>query len=316
MVPSFKWLQMVEWREHVVLEILALLQVEGLVMPAKTADTVCKLWFMMDMPDNARRIGIIRNEAVWSDGDLWRATQFFIKLDMRFTNPRTGHGSPDLRKLLLAQKGLARLWRTLRREECRNQLEVLTMAVRTHYVPPRHRNMPILGVPSRKVGALQWEWYGKRRRVKLLQLDQLVQREGIRRGLQLQKWYLDMALDGFVDKKAGPPGAEDAWEDIRTQDEVEVVDVEVDSEGEELEEESEWESEEDYFRDGENSEEGEEGEEEEDDKENVEDEAPGLIGLNLFFERDATDLNETVAQYGAYLTRARQEARQGFPRWT
>lgn len=311
-VPSLRWLAMVEWRSRVVSEILALLQLEGLNLPSKTLETVLKIWFVMDVPDNRRRVGVIRNEAFWTDADLWRATAFFIKLDMRFTNPRSGRGSSDLRKLMLMQKSLSVLWRVLKREECRTQLEVLRMAVRSHYVVPnpRHAKMPILGVPPQRVGRLQWEGYGKRVGVKMLQVDELVMREGIRRGLKLQTMYLDMALDGFVDKSADV-ASEKEWQDIRRQDEVEVVDVVVDRQGREVGEESEWESD---TEEEDEREEGSEEEEEENDKENEvpeEDEHPGLMGLNLFFETDDEDLNDTVAQYASYMTRVRAGWRNG-----
>ena len=179
------------------------------------------------------------------------------------------------------------------------------MAVRSHYVVPNpaHARMPILGVPPRRVGRLQWEGYGKRVGVKMLQVDELVMREGVRRELDLQTMYLDQALDGFVDKMADVASAEE-WEDIRRQDEVEVVDVVVDGEGREVGEdgeESEWESdvEEEDVR------EEEQEEEEEDDKENEEPEHPGLMGQNLFFETDNGDLNDTVAQYATYMARVR-----------
>lgn len=175
---------------------------------------------------------------------------------------------------------------------------------------PRHAKMPILGVPPQRVGRLQWEGYGKRVGVKMLQVDELVMREGIRRGLKLQTMYLDMALDGFVDKSADV-ASEKEWQDIRRQDEVEVVDVVVDRQGREVGEESEWESD---TEEEDEREEGSEEEEEENDKENEvpeEDEHPGLMGLNLFFETDDEDLNDTVAQYASYMTRVRAGWRNG-----
>ena len=284
---------MVLWRQRVVDEIIALLQAHGLVMSASTPETLCKLWFMMDLPDNRRRIGLVRNTVIWDNGDLWRATEFFIKVDMRFTNPETGSGSGDLRKLMMAQKSLSTLWRVLKREECRTQLEVLRMAVRTHYIPPSHKHLPILGVPPNRIGALQWEGYGSQPGKRLLQIHQLVMREAIRREVPLQKWYLDMALDGFVDKKEE---GEHLWKNVVTQQEVEVVDVEIDEEGNEIGEESDWESEDEYFP---------EEKHEEDEEDEEADPHPGLMGLNLFFDTDDTEFCETVAEYARYQERVR-----------
>lgn len=291
---------MVEWRERVVDEILALMQLEGLNFPAKTSKTLKKIWFLMDLPDNKRRVGLIRNTEVWTDDDLYRATEFMLKLDMRFTDPRTGSGSHDLRKLVLAQRSLATLWRVLKREELRTQLEVLRMAVKTNYVPPRFANLPVLGVPPKRVGMLQWEGYGKRPGSKLLQVDELLMKESIRRDLPLQAWYLDMALSGFVDKQEGGE-----WKDVFRQDEVEVVEVEVDSEGEELEDDSEWETEDEYFRGEGSSEEDEEMENEENEEEWDGPRCGGIRG-NLLFDNNDDELKELMAQHQAYYKRVGQ----------
>lgn len=311
-------------------EILALLQKEGLNMPSKMSSTMKKIWFVMDMSVNALRVGILRNTEVWGNDDLYRATEFLIKLAMRFTDPKTGSGSHALRNLVMAQKSLSTLWRVLKREELRSQLEVLRMEVRTFYIPPRHAHLPILGVPPKKVGRLQYEGYGKipNTGFKLIQIHELVMKEGIRRELGLQGWYLDMAMSGFVDKTKGQE-----WKDVWGQEEVEVEEVEVYSEESETESgsDTEWESEEEYFREG-SSEDEEEDEDEEmvdavadDERERVvrrrrrakeregvkvKKEAFGGLPGNFAFDDNDPDLREARERHRAYLASVQQGVQQ------
>src|ERR1700750_2968587 len=93
-----------------------------------------RMWFLMDLPLNAHRIALIRTEAYISTPALHNLTCFFLKVDMRFTDPvrppyPTNHpnqllhpnklaaGCPTgitLRKILLAERQLTPLWRVLR----------------------------------------------------------------------------------------------------------------------------------------------------------------------------------------------------------
>lgn len=222
---------MIIFREMVVDEILSLLAAEGHLLPAGSSLAVKKIWFTMDISDNFRRVGLMHNRAFWKDEDLYLATEFVIKLDMRLTHPVTGTGDTGMRKMLLGQRSLSTLWRVLKREEMQTQLDVLRMIVRWNYEPQRLWNVPIMGVPPEEVGALQWEGWGARGRHQLMmQVDQLVMREGIKRRLKLQECYLDMLLDGFVDKER--------WRDFRRDKDVEIV-VERQGEGDE----GEWETE-------------------------------------------------------------------------
>ena len=247
---------MILFREMVVDEILALMAAEGHNFPAGTSLTIKKIWFTLDISDNYRRVGIMHNRRFWTDADLYLATEFIIKLDMRLTHPVTGTGDTGLRKMLLGQRSLSMLWKVLRREEMKTQLEMLRMIVRWNYEPVRRfSNMSIMGVPPHEVGALQWEgWGAAGQNQKLMQIDQLVLREGIRRRLGLQECWLDMLLDGFVDKEK--------WVDFRVDKEV-VIETVAKEEEEEEEEEGEWETESES--EGETESESEDGPEEEDD---------------------------------------------------
>lgn len=110
------------------------------------------------------------------------------------------------------------LWKVLRREAMKTQLDMLRMLVRWNYEPQRNWNQPIMGVPPEQIGMLQYEGWGTRgKHCLMMQIDQLVMREGIRRRLRLEECWVDMVLDGFVDKEK--------WVNFRVDKEVEVETV-------------------------------------------------------------------------------------------
>ncbi|KAL9634670.1 MAG: hypothetical protein Q9164_003954 [Protoblastenia rupestris] len=205
-IPSFRWLRMILFRERVVDDIIRCLWLEGHRLPQRASLAIKKLWFTLDVSDNIRRIGLIHNEAFWTHKDLFLATMFCIKLDMRLTDPVTGNGEIGLRRLLLNQRSLSTLAKVLKREDLRNQLDLLEMIVRYSYSPSMQPTGTILGVPVQEVGRLQYEGWGVGGR-KFIPIDGLVAREAIRRRLNLQNYYLDMMLYGYINKKT--------WEDIR-----------------------------------------------------------------------------------------------------
>ena len=220
-IPSFRWLRMILFREAVVDDILGSLAVEGHRLPKRTGLTIKKIWFTIDISDNARRIGLMHNMTFWSNKDLFLATMFFIKLDMRLTHPTAGNGEIGLRKMLLGQRSLSMLAKVLRREEMRTQVDMLRMIVRFNYEPSRHRHMDIMGVPSQEIGKLQYEGWGARS-TKFIQIDELVMRETIKRKLNLQSFYVDMMMFGYINKKT--------FQDIRTPMRVQEDQAEEDGE--------------------------------------------------------------------------------------
>ena len=206
-IPSFRWLRMILFREAVVDDILRSLAAEGHRVPKRTRLTIKKIWFTIDISDNARRIGLMHNTAFWSNKDLFLATMFFFKLDMRLTHPTAGNGEIGLRKMLLGQRSLSMLAKVLRREEMRTQVDMLRMIVRFNYEPPRHRQMDIMGVPNHEIGRLQCEGWGAKS-TKFIRIDELVMREAVKRKLNLQNYYVDMMIYGYINKKT--------FQDIRT----------------------------------------------------------------------------------------------------
>ena len=229
-IPSFRWLRMILFREAVVDDILGSLALEGHRVPQRTRLTIKKIWFTIDISDNARRIGLMHNTTFWSNKDLFLATMFFIKLDMRLTHPTAGNGEIGLRKMLLGQRSLSMLAKVLRREELKTQVDMLRMIVRFNYETPRHRHMEIMGVPSKEIGKLQYEGWGARS-TKFIQIDELVMRETVKRKLNLPIFYADMMMFGYIDKQT--------FQDIRTPMGTQADEAEPEGEGDTGSEENE-----------------------------------------------------------------------------
>ncbi|OJD17369.1 hypothetical protein AJ78_02554 [Emergomyces pasteurianus Ep9510] len=199
-VPSFRWLLMVCFRDMVCHEIITILAEDGVPVPDRCASTMKKIWLLMDIPDNARRIGLVQNREIFTDMDLFFATLFFVKLDMRFTDPITGSGKDGMRRLLLAQPSLAMLWRTLKRTALTSKLAVMRLFARWKYQPRQdQRGLSILGIPAQEVGIVQYQGWGRTgNRTPLQRPDELLLKESIRRGLELQQRYTDMFLWGYI----------------------------------------------------------------------------------------------------------------------
>ncbi len=207
-IPSLRWLRMVTFRERVAREILDLLAAEGHRMPDIAVRTVLKLWLLMTIPNNATRIALIHNEQFWLKSDLVVASMFTVKLDMRFSDPINGLGDAALRNLLLGQRSFVLMWKALRGEALRDEVDFMREFARYTYEPPRNQpdlaGLPIMGIPAHQIGALKWENWSQRGRVtKLMRPDQLVVRECVKRGLPLDKMFVEFMLYGYVDPETG-----------------------------------------------------------------------------------------------------------------
>ncbi|KAL8837289.1 MAG: hypothetical protein Q9170_002584 [Blastenia crenularia] len=226
-VPGFQWLQMVLFRERTVNDIVACLERESLVLPRAATATIKKIWFTLDLSTNALRGQLVRNRDFWTDADVYLANLFITKLDMLLTCPFNGEGDLGLRKMLLGQRSLVTLAAVLRREEMRNQYEMLRMIVEWNYTPSeeqRRLNLSLLGIPMNEAGMLQYEGWGLNPGVMFQQIDTLMTVESVRRGLDMPAHFLDMILYGFVDKGPGL----DIWtmeQKRRMEEEAEKQDV-------------------------------------------------------------------------------------------
>lgn len=201
-VPTLRWLKMLCFREMVVHEIMTIMEEDGVGLPDQCETAIKKIWFLMDVPDNRRRNALVQSRDIVTDEDLFYMMFFFIKLDIRFTDPVNGGGQDGVRRMLLAQPTLSTLWRTLKRTALVNKLDVIEMFVRWKGELPAEQaqsGQPVLGIPPNDVGMTQYEYWGLRGKgEKLEQLEELLMLESIRRELNLDQYYPDMFLWGYV----------------------------------------------------------------------------------------------------------------------
>ena len=193
LVPSFGWLRMVCEREQIARNIVSRIRQGGLYLPDRCITTVKKIWFLMDIPDNMHRIGIIQNIQIWTRDDLFLAVLFFMRLEMFFTPPESHGGQPYLQRMLIGQPSFNLLNDALERRALRTPLEVMQACVR--WAPrtyPDRPPQPAFGVPANEVGQLQYEYYGRTgSRVRLMPPDELVLMECHRRGQDIQYEFFD-----------------------------------------------------------------------------------------------------------------------------
>ncbi|EEH42752.2 uncharacterized protein PADG_07572 [Paracoccidioides brasiliensis Pb18] len=202
-VPSFRWLLMVCYREMVCHQIITILAEDGVPVPDRCESVIKKIWFLMDIPDNARRIALVQNREIFTNADIFFAVLFFVKLDMRFTDPVTGSGKDGMRRMLLSQPSLTLLWRTLKRTALVSKLQVMKTFARWKYEPPPiFRGMSVFGVPADQVGTLQYQAWGRTaNRVRLQRPDELLLKESVRRQMSLHRNYSDLFFWGYLNPR-------------------------------------------------------------------------------------------------------------------
>ncbi|OAL38037.1 hypothetical protein AYO20_02489 [Fonsecaea nubica] len=205
-IPSFRWLKMIMHREKVIHELMTVFAEDGIPLPARCALALKRLWFMLDIPDNARRIGYCHNRHMMTDLDLYFSACFFTKLDMRLNDPVSGEKRDGMRKLLLTQRGFTTILRVLKRDIWTTRFDALREWVKCKYTPlPDELGMSIFGIPPHRIGKGRLEYWGLRsahqlgrRPEMLLRPDQLIIREAFRRGIRFDKHYLKFMLYGYV----------------------------------------------------------------------------------------------------------------------
>lgn len=173
----------------------------------------------MDMPVNGPRISLIHNTSYFGPHDLFLLQMFFIKLDMLYLNPiHVFGGEWTMRQYLLQERGLTTLWNYLRGVDGTSRLDIVRLWIKHGYRRPvpvqpmtkqaleqweHTRTLPIMGVPAALVGRFGYECWGLGK-TRLLRPDELVIREGVRRRLDLQRWFLKMIGGGYMDGELRP----------------------------------------------------------------------------------------------------------------
>ncbi|RVX72927.1 hypothetical protein B0A52_03280 [Exophiala mesophila] len=205
-IPSFRWLKMIMYREKVVHELMTVFAEDGVPLPHRCSLALKRMWFMMDVPDNARRVGLVHQRSFMTDLDLYFLACFFVKLDMRLNDPTRGEKSTGMRRLLLSQRSLTTILKFLKREIWTTRFDVMKVWIRTfHQPPPDEVGLSLCGIPADQIGRSRLEYWGifteaqlKRSPKALYRPDTLVAHESHRRGLKFQKHYLRFLLYGYV----------------------------------------------------------------------------------------------------------------------
>ncbi|KAI6364588.1 hypothetical protein MCOR25_005594 [Pyricularia grisea] len=199
------WINMLFVRERQARDVVACLARKGHRVPPSTRSTIRKLWTVTDCPTNRGRHGLAR---AWTDEDLINAQLFFLKLDLMFNDAVQGPGTPDLRRLMLGQPGGVRvLWQLLRRRRfVADLLDLLRLQLLFDEgavtAEQRERGLPIAGVPMELLGVTRCEGWG-RGGAPLVQPDELVAAECVRRRLGVEKLLVPMVVWGCIDFETG-----------------------------------------------------------------------------------------------------------------
>lgn len=198
-VPSIRWLSMITYREQATEEILSTLARVGYELPERCGLVIKKVWFLMDIPDNTRRVWTVQNKNIWPDVDLFLAVLFFVKLEM-YLETVYGEKGNLVRRLLLARPSLTLLYNVICKTALTSDFDIYQEYLRWKYLPlPHEVNIDIFEVPAAQIGRFQYEAYGKRgSRVPLFQTpDELILRECISRGLDVTQTHVDFFFSDY-----------------------------------------------------------------------------------------------------------------------
>lgn len=188
--PTLIWLNMLCSRANVVQEIMCLFSKRGFQLIPRCEIVLSKIWFLMDIPDNTRRIWTITNGNLWTDSDIFHGIFLLAQIESCFTGHGTGTSPQGLRRLLMAQKNLTMLRDALKRTDLVSHYQVMKAFIRWKYkVRPHERFMNLFGVPYGEVGSLQYEYYHNVNSTKLQRPDELILRECTARQLDIFKMY-------------------------------------------------------------------------------------------------------------------------------
>ena len=202
---------------------MALAAEKGVPFPRRCKDVLLKFWFILDIPDNARRVGYIHNERLFTEMDLYFAMCVLVRLDMLMNDPVGTEKRDGGRRMVLAQRSLSTLMLVLRGEVWKTKMDVLREWVKWKYDPNERDRREvgeegIFGIPVEECGQLKKQYWGNTRMLDvmkkrmqangeegdplwLLRPDQLIVREAVRRGLRFRGHVLKCMLYGFVDPR-------------------------------------------------------------------------------------------------------------------
>ncbi|KAK5953598.1 hypothetical protein OHC33_005542 [Knufia fluminis] len=190
-VPTFAYLHMALHREKSLWQIYQLFAAHGVPLPSHPSvrhtpsliSTLHKLWFLLDIPDNPRRIAYTQSGTLFTPHDLSNTLVFIVKLDMLLNDPCGGEKRDGVRKMVLsACDGFDTLVRVLQRRDWRDEVGILRAwtryglqlegesgerAIGGGWVPlglsaeEHAASQSVFGIPRAEVGLLKREFWGK-----------------------------------------------------------------------------------------------------------------------------------------------------------
>jgi hypothetical protein len=216
-IPGLKWLAMAHFRCGVADGVWAALHDLGHRLPrGLAAPALCRAWFVMAAPANARRLALVKSARYFPDDVLRAAALLMVKLDMAMTDPVDGPGIGVLRQLMMGQRSLVPLLRLLLGDM--SLLEVEMYRVRWCWRVPDElagRGYSVLGVPAKHIGRARFEGFGQGPGL-AIGVDMCVLMAAEERGLKIQETIIDMITAGFRNDTNNFPGAEPEDDDIGT----------------------------------------------------------------------------------------------------
>ncbi|KAG9193372.1 hypothetical protein G6011_03407 [Alternaria panax] len=208
-VPGFRWVGMILWRQKIVRSILTILSLEGHRVPASCEGALMKFWGLMELSTTKLRLSFLEDAEIWTDADIINIQLFFVKLDMRFSDPILGNGVCQLGSLLLGQRSLETLWQVLSGKLKLDYDNTSEIVVKTYLsedldveAHPWLEDEGDTGVPEQLWGLLNLEGWNEDGE-KMMHAVDMVITESVRRELHVQQYYLDFVLYGWVDAKSG-----------------------------------------------------------------------------------------------------------------
>ncbi|KAM5373782.1 hypothetical protein ACJZ2D_006852 [Fusarium nematophilum] len=208
LIPGLRYLQLVLGRERCCREIMAVMARMGFRVPDSMYGTLMRLWILMELSTTAQRKALLRNEDYFTDEHLYNVQFLVVKLAMLFNHPYFGPHTLDMVHLMLGQRGLYPLWQCLTCRRYRSYHEVLALKVQYDQPFPFPgwrslvRGNKIFGVPIGEIGLGHAEGWGNGV-LHLARPDELVPREAVLRGLDLDRHIRHMMVWGYIDFETG-----------------------------------------------------------------------------------------------------------------
>lgn len=129
---------------------------DGVPLLSRCESALKRMWFVMDIPDYAKRIGHMHTKKLIDDLDLYFIMCFIVKPELPFNDPIGLNRYYGLRKTILAQRGLLPPLRDLKRNILSTKYNAIKMWVATKHKPsPEEEGLPMFDMSADEIGRLR-----------------------------------------------------------------------------------------------------------------------------------------------------------------